>query len=204
SERSIHRLLKSRPVRTVPVHTRTIGADLEILVELPGSRLQDRLDRRFRHCAELAVATKTPRERLGGERTVPLQHLDELPVRFGLANEIAVDNVAALQEPAIAREKDARLSRGPPGDRVIVCDRGIRCVDAHQPKPPGQLAQVTVEHESNRLEWTWPDMLHAGNIDRVEPGKCRDSIVIPDGGVKWRRFTIDQNQLDFRMRDAET
>jgi hypothetical protein len=66
-----------------------------------------------------------------------------------------------------------------------------------------ELAEVTIEDESDRCERTWPHRCHVRDVYGLEPREHGDAICVLDRAVEWNGYAVQQNQIDLEMRHSE-
>jgi hypothetical protein len=133
-------------VRASPVHAAAAGAAGERVIGAPGAGLQEGFDVRLGHRLQRAVARGAASPR-GQRRREPVEYVAQLVIRVIAAHVGAQPQPAPAQQPAIPGEQ------GPvPGVRlldegVVVAVVSVGGVDAEQPQPAGERAQVHVQQE---------------------------------------------------------
>lgn len=149
--RGINHVHQPLPMRSLPIDAGTTGAGLELVVVLPGPGEERRVDRRLRDFAEHAVAVKAAREWMQVERAKSPQYFHELRVGTCLANEISVHHEAALEKPLVARQENPPLPIGQFREFRVVRVGTIGGIEADETQTPGQLAQVNIDNEADRV-----------------------------------------------------
>jgi hypothetical protein len=178
-------------VRAAPVHAAAATAFREQLIGAPRARLQARLDRSLRSGDKQSVAcgAASPRRQ---RRSEPRQDIGELIIRPRPAHVSAHAQLALAQQPTILRQQHPLTGVGLVDQYLVSCVVGVCSVDADQPQPPRQRAEVNVQDEPGNAGPLRPiDRIH---LDEVATG----GAVAGDG-----RLPVDRHGADLGQWHAE-
>jgi hypothetical protein len=112
------------PVRSFPLDLPTAGALVKLLERAAGPLCEPPLDRRLRSFPEAGVTPRAARERSQWKRAEAREHLHELPVRGGLADEVPVYDGLALEKTPVPRQQDSTVAAGQLDELVVT---GVAC-----------------------------------------------------------------------------
>jgi hypothetical protein len=110
-----------------------------------------------------------------------------------------VDDDATHQQLAVAGEQDPGLGHGDVGELVVVRLGPVPGVEPEQAEPPGQRAEVDVEHEPARVGRVRPRPLPGGEVEVVEGRVDRDPRPAGDEVTEPDRVAVDDQQADLRV-----
>ena len=177
---------------------------MEILEMLRRARRDARFDRLFVHSLEFRVAYQTAGKKVYMRREIKApQRFYELLARFRVADPVAVCDLVAFEQAAVAGQHDPALSGGNRGHLCIGESILIKRVEAQKSKIGRKAAKVDIEHKA-RL--TFESRAERGNrteVDGVEGRVDADEIAGLQGVRKIDRLRVDHDEFDFRMRHAD-
>jgi hypothetical protein len=190
-------------MRALPVDAAAPGADGELVVVLPGPRQKGGVDGRLRDVAERLVAAKTAGVWLYRQRAEPLQHFHELPVRFGVPDEVTVGDRAALQESVVPRQDYPSFPRRQIRQCSVVGVGAIGRIEPHEAQASRQLAQVHVGHEADDVLRPRPDAGERPDIEAHETREGGDAVLMLYRVLEPYGCPVDEKQVDLGMGYAE-
>jgi len=157
-------LLQFGVVRSMPVDVAAGPAPGESLLraQRPRFKLVGHLSLRNRAQRSSAGQAQAPRLQ---RRAEPLDEVGQLGVGVLTAHESGTAQRLAHQQAPVSAEQHSVLTSGPLDEMVVISVLVVRRVDAQEPKPAGQRAEVHVQQEERRpLQGLGP-----GSDDDVEP-----------------------------------
>jgi len=159
---------------------------------------------RFVDGLQRSIASWASRERSRRSNALePSQHLDELPTRLDVADEVAVSHLGALQQIDIAREQQTGFGGG---DRCEVGVRGIvaiRRIESSQPEVRGKPTEMNVRDKANPV---WGDPREPSCVPEIQGVERRirgNAIPIANQVPEIDEFAVRDEAIDFRVRNAE-
>lgn len=115
----------------------------------------------------------------------------------------AMRDDAVFQDAAIARQDDAVLFERPVNDLRIIEIIAIERIKAEQAKDRGELAQMHIAYEFGFAQWPVAQPDDGRDVQTLEHRIDGDAVAILQLIVKSDGTAIDQNHLDFRVRNAD-
>ncbi len=190
------------PVRPPPVGAQASGTPAEDSVGGSDRRrhgvrgLGQRLERR--------VAAQAARERVRSGREIEAaQHLDRLLLRPQRPHAVAAGDEPALEQPAIARQQDAALTRRAGRELGVVGAAAVFAVEPEHAQEPRQGAEMRVEQESEAAQRLGPHLRDRGDVEALEDGVDADTVAGGDLVIEPHGCAVDENEVHFRVGDAE-
>jgi hypothetical protein len=177
-------------MRAAPVHAAAFCAPGEFLVRPPCARQQLRGDFLLWRPAKFAVADDAPRPRLQ-DRREPVNHIGQLFVSALAADVRPEPEPSAPEQPAVLCQQHPPTGVSEFDEGVIVEVVGVRGVQADEPHPARQGAEVHIQQEPRLRQ-------------RLRPADRRDAN--PITGIRLvrrlHRRSVHKNRSDLRQRDT--
>jgi hypothetical protein len=109
-----------------------------------------------------------------------------------------------FEQPAVPRQQDALLFGGDPDQFRIASGISVLGVESEHAQIGRQPSQMNIERELRLAQRLRADAQLRRDVERFEYGVHRDAIAVPNQAGKVRRLAVDEHQINFRVRDAET
>lgn len=177
---------------------------LEMADELAGARFEQVQDGGFLHIAQQAVAGHAAGE--GKEAVDQIETLDDLAQlleRVAGTQAVTAQDALALEQAAVAGEEDAVFADRLAGEDIIGDIVVIGSVKAEHAQVARQAAEVAVEDEAQVAQGPGTEVDGIADVDGLEDGVDGNAVAILGDAVKIDGLTIDEDQVDLGMGDAE-
>src|SRR6266705_3289941 len=184
-----------------PPALRAFGEGIELLPH----RFRNSPARRFlRNLAQRRVAHPAAAE--GPQRALKLEgahHLAELPLRLGLAHEVAALHRASLEDPLVPGEDHPLLRRRERDDLLVAVIVFPQAVEAREAQMPRELAQMGIEDEPRFAKRRRPQVHHRRDVQTLEHRIDRDALSAAQHVLEGDGRAVDQYEIHFGVRDAD-
>src|SRR6266567_577702 len=174
-------------------------------VQLRPHRLRDApVHALLRNLAQRRVAHPAAAE--GPQRALKLEgahHLAELPLRLGLAHEVAALHRAALEDPLVPGEDHPLLRRRERDDLLVAIVVFPQAVEAREAQMPRELAQMGIEDETRFAKRRQPQVHHRRDVQTLEHRIDRDAFAAMQHVPEGDRCAVNQHEIHFGVRDPD-
>src|SRR5271157_1345748 len=192
-------------VRPFPVHVAASGAFPELFVPRRDGWRHSLVDLLLGDGTQAFIARHAAGERAQQPREIePFHHLGGLPAAVRLAQPVAARHGGVFEQPAVPRQQDALLFGGDPRQFRIARAIPVLGVESEHAQIRRQPSQVNIQHELRFAQRLRAHAQLRRDVERFEYGIHRDTVAISKHAGKVRRLAVDQHQVDFRVRNAET